>query len=115
MTINQHRTQYESVLASVSVQYEHFYTIVYKPFLSVSVSVSVSDSVNTIIDRNTGVQLCVYSTGYTGKRSRTSVVRNFLYLVNTDAVTTIIRLFNDVGAGNHCTIQRFVILAWNLL
>ena len=42
-----------------------------------------------------------------------TVARNFLYLVNTDAVTTIIRVFNDVGTGNHCTIQRFVILAWN--
>ena len=41
MQINLHRTQFESVLASVSVQYEHFHTILYDPFLSVSVSVSV--------------------------------------------------------------------------
>ena len=42
-----HRTEWESVLSSVPVQCEHFYTILYKPFLSVSVSVLVSGNVST--------------------------------------------------------------------
>ena len=34
-------------MASVSDQYEHIHTILYKPFLSVSVSILFSSSVNT--------------------------------------------------------------------
>ena len=44
---NGYRTQWESVLVSVSVQYEHLHIIIYKPFLLVFVSVLVSGSVNT--------------------------------------------------------------------
>ena len=48
LLINLHRTQWESVLMSVSVQYEHLHTILYNPFLLVSVLVSVSGNVNTL-------------------------------------------------------------------
>ena len=51
--INKHRTQCEYVLASVFVQYEHFHTILYNPFfLSVSLLVSVSDSVDAPLVMN---------------------------------------------------------------
>ena len=45
--INEHRTQWESVLVSVSVQYEHLYTIPYNSFLSVTVSGSSEQTILT--------------------------------------------------------------------
>ena len=44
---NGYKRQWDSVLVSLSGQYEHLHTILQKPFLSVSVLVSVSGTVNT--------------------------------------------------------------------
>ena len=86
--INQYRTQSESLLMSGSVQYENLHPILCNPFLSVSVSVSVSGIVNT------GIRNWLISAG---RKWNPSITENLVtYLVSalySSIISTVILFY----------------------